>query len=57
MPTYRIDYAHDKASVRLWIDARNVVVAMVRGFISARREFRLVSRRPATSFSVTQEAK
>lgn len=55
MNTYRIDYAHENASVCFWIDARNIFVASVRGFLAAPSEFRLVSRRPATSFSVTRE--
>jgi hypothetical protein len=57
MNVYRIDLGSGdgKASTRFWLDARNIVSAAVRGFLSAHWRHRRISHGKATSFSVTRE--
>lgn len=55
MNIYRIDIAHGRTSTRFWLDARNIVSAVVRGAYIGLRDFRRLTHKSVLSFTVTRE--
>lgn len=49
---YRIDMESERASVRFWISSRSRFVAMIVGFIKARKQLRETTTEPIKAFTI-----